>query len=258
MSCHENIPKDEHGVPGSPRTTKSRVLEGGANMVQDFTPVKQICAHLNAFHVYATDPTRSVEANHYCTHVTEDIRQCLIYDSTKPNARLIGVEYMISPRLYETLPSEERKLWHTHDFEVKSGMLIMPSPAGVPNPAWEVAETSEMRDIIPLYGKTYHFWQVDRGDLLPIGPPQLMGSLISDDKVKYANPKGLAGLLAERDEKFGVDYRVKAEKRKDIEPVERHPGRSIACSQSCLCGSLLLIVVDADYMWNIVEQEKKA
>ncbi|KAF4151450.1 hypothetical protein CNMCM6936_000708 [Aspergillus lentulus] len=209
--------RDQDGIPGSPLTTKSRVLEGGASMVQDFTPVKQICAHLNAFHIYASDPTRAVEANHYY------LRQCLIYDSTKPNARLIGVEYMISPRLFETLPSEERKLWHTHEFEVKSGMLIMPAPAGVPKPAWEAAETSEMRDIIPLYGKTYHFWQVDRGDPLPLGAPQLMASFTSEDKVKLAHPKGLDGLLAERDEAFGVDYKAKAEKRKDIEPPNLSP-----------------------------------
>ena len=38
---------------------------------QDFAPVKQICAHLNAFHAYADDPTRCVEANHYCSHVNE-------------------------------------------------------------------------------------------------------------------------------------------------------------------------------------------
>lgn len=50
---------------------KSRVLESGAAMIQDFTLVKQICAHLNAFHVYANDPTRCVEADHYCTHLTE-------------------------------------------------------------------------------------------------------------------------------------------------------------------------------------------
>ena len=39
--------------------------------MQDFAPVKSICAHLNAFHVYADDPTRFVEANHYCSHLTE-------------------------------------------------------------------------------------------------------------------------------------------------------------------------------------------
>lgn len=68
--CSKNA-DTEGGIAGSPRTTKSRVLETGASMVQDFTPIKQICAHLNAFHVYASDPTRCVEANHYCTHLTE-------------------------------------------------------------------------------------------------------------------------------------------------------------------------------------------
>lgn len=81
-------------VAGDERTGKSKVLEAGAGMtqvrttilltsyniswttttdcsVQDFTPVKSICAHLNAFHVYADDPKRFVEANHYCSHLTE-------------------------------------------------------------------------------------------------------------------------------------------------------------------------------------------
>lgn len=38
---------------------------------QDFRPVKNICAHLNAFHVYANDTSRFVEANHYCAHLNE-------------------------------------------------------------------------------------------------------------------------------------------------------------------------------------------
>lgn len=73
---------------------------------------------------------------------------------------------MISPRLYATLPAEERKLWHSHVFEVKSGMLIMPLPATAPMPtaAWEAAETAEMKDVIEIYGKVYHLWQTDRGD----------------------------------------------------------------------------------------------
>jgi hypothetical protein len=58
-------------VEGTDLTAKSRILETGASIVQDFRPVKQICAHLNALHVYADDPKRTVEANHYCTHLTE-------------------------------------------------------------------------------------------------------------------------------------------------------------------------------------------
>lgn len=42
---------------------------------QDFSPVKSICAHLNAFHAYADDPGRMVEANHYCAHITDGMTQ---------------------------------------------------------------------------------------------------------------------------------------------------------------------------------------
>lgn len=131
---------------------------------------------------------------------------------------------MVSPQLFATFPAEERKLWHTHEFEVKTGMLIMPTPAGVPSSAWEAAETAEMRDITPIYGKTYHFWQIDRGDPVPMGPPQLMGSFISPEAVEAAKPGGLDELLGDRDRRFGVDYRQKAKKREGIEPVEKHKG----------------------------------
>jgi hypothetical protein len=46
------------------------------------------------------------------------MRQCIIYDSADNNARLIGIEYIISRRLFESLPEEEKKLWHSHQYEV--------------------------------------------------------------------------------------------------------------------------------------------
>jgi hypothetical protein len=36
----------------------------------------------------------------------------------QPGARLIGIEYIISRRLYEGLPQEEHKYWHSHQYEV--------------------------------------------------------------------------------------------------------------------------------------------
>jgi hypothetical protein len=89
---------------------------------------------------------------------------------------------MITRRLYDTLDKEERSLWHSHDFEVRSGLLILPNP-NVPNAVWEVAETEEMKEINGLYGKTYHFWQVDKGDVLPLGKPELMMSFTKDEQV---------------------------------------------------------------------------
>lgn len=98
-----------------------------------------------------------------------DLRQCLIYDSSNENARLIGVEYMIPKHVYETLDIEEQKLWHSHEFEVSSGMLIHPKPAGHDYDEWEKVELAAMQEVMGLYGKTWHFWQVDRGDTLPLG-----------------------------------------------------------------------------------------
>ena len=149
-----------------------------------------------------------------------DVRQCLIYDDTTPNARLIGVEYMITGALYNTLEPDERKLWHSHVFEVKSGMLIMPGPSALPTKAWEVAETKEMEDIVGLYGKTYHFWQVDRGDKLPLGPPQLMMSFTKEDQCP---PPGFKKVISERDATFGVSHEQKAEKRAYISEPGIHP-----------------------------------
>jgi hypothetical protein len=214
--------------------TTEKVLETGASLAQvthpppqqspqltatqDFAPVKNICAYLNAFHIYRDDPSRIVEAQHYCSHIQHSrsgsIRQCVIYDSPEPNARLIGVEYMIPRETFETLDAEEKKLWHSHGFEVKSGMLVMPSK--LPNAVWEKAETKEMEEVATLYGKTFHFWEVDKGDALPLGPPKLMMSLLHETPGFQKACKG-------RDERFGTDYKHKKEIRKHIPMPEVDP-----------------------------------
>jgi hypothetical protein len=69
--------------------------------------------------------------------------------------------------------------------QAKSGVLIMPNP-NVLAAVWEIAETQEMKEVIGLYGKTYHFWQVDRGDTLPLGKPELMMSFTKAKQVSFA------------------------------------------------------------------------
>jgi hypothetical protein len=124
---------------------------------------------------------------------------------------------MITPKLFSTLDAEEQKLWHSHVFEVKSGMLIMPKPAGIPEAAWEVAENREMEEVVHLYGKIYHLWQTDRGDKLPLGKPQLMTSYTAEEQMP-----GFEERLKERDERFGVDSQRKKKVREYIEVPEVH------------------------------------
>ncbi|KAK5167465.1 uncharacterized protein LTR77_007164 [Saxophila tyrrhenica] len=206
-----------HGAPGEPTSTKEKVLHTGASMLQSFDPPKQLCAHLHAFHTYASNPGgAAVEANHYCAHLNEDVRQCIIYDSPGPNARLIGIEYLIKPHLYEALEPEERKLWHSHVFEVKSGMLVMPNPPGVPDVAWEPAETEEMNAVVELYGKVYHLWQVDKGHKLPLGAPELMTSFTGESQLD------LEKVVKDRDEKLGLDTKHKKEIREGIKEPSVH------------------------------------
>ncbi|KAF4582769.1 DUF1264-domain-containing protein [Ophiocordyceps camponoti-floridani] len=190
-------------------------LSSAASMIQNFAPLKNVCAHLNAFHAYVDDATRSVETNHYCAHLNDQVRQCLLYDSAERGARLIGIEYMITPQLYESLPQSERSLWHSHVYEVKSGMLIMPNSSLMPATAWDLAETREMKQVVELYGKAYHLWQTDRGDALPLGEPKLMTSFTADGQLDWT-------AVTKRDDKFGTDYRAKREARRDISAPEIH------------------------------------
>eukprot|EP00198_Chlamydomonas_reinhardtii_P006322 XP_001695658.1 predicted protein [Chlamydomonas reinhardtii] len=169
----------------------SRALDAGCSLLQGRGPVNKIHQHVDAFHMYSHDATRPVRAHHYCAHRSDEMRQCILYDSADPGARLIGIEYIISRRLFESLPLEERKFWHSHVYEVKSGMLIAP---GVPGPA----EDADMAKVINTYGKTWHTWQVDRGDPLPLGPPQLMMAYTADGQVPPA-------ALAARDQEVGCD-----------------------------------------------------
>ncbi|KAL6864250.1 DUF1264 domain-containing protein [Trichoderma novae-zelandiae] len=209
-------------APSDMLPKEETVLSAGAALTQDFKPLKNVCAHLNAFHAYANDPKRAVEANHYCGHLSEDVRQCILYDSPEPNARIIGIEYMITPAKYEALPAAERRLWHSHVYEVKSGMLVMPNRL-VPPGAWALAERREMEQVATLYGKAYHLWQTDRGDELPLGEPQLMTSFVADGQLDW-------GRVEERDARFGVSSREKREGRRGIEEPEIHR--------------------DADYAWK--------
>jgi len=188
----------------------------------ELKPLHNVCEYLNALHIYADEARqgicRSVEAYHFCSHVSKDLRQCLIYDSCSPNARLIGIEYMVPKHVYETLDPEEQKLWHSHEFEVKSGMLILPTPTTHRGheDEWEMLETEAMKEVVGLYGKLWHFWQVDRGDVLPLGRPTLMGSLTEGSQLN------LDEALKDRNSRFDVDHRHKAGVRKDIKEPGIH------------------------------------
>ncbi|HLT37745.1 MAG TPA: OBAP family protein [Enhygromyxa sp.] len=172
-------------------------------------PVRAISTYLDSFHFYNGEIDEQVEAHHYVTILDDDRMQALIYDGNGDNARLIGIEYIISARLFDQLPAEEKKLWHSHRYEVKSGILLAP---GLP-----AAEERElMNTLVSSYGKTWHTWHVHRHGDVPMGIPALMMAFTADGQLDRT-------LLENRDRQFNVDSVAIAAERVDLPEPDIDP-----------------------------------
>ena len=210
LSCGGENTSSNVKSPGSGKTTKTEVLEAGATALQDKTPIDRIEIYLNGFHFYNGQIDGQMEAHHYCTKLNEDLTQCVIYDGNGKDAKLMGVEYIVSEKLFKTLPADEKKLWHSHRHEVKGGSLIAP---GLPI----AAEHELMETVVSTYGKTWHTWHTDQDLTLPMGNPALMMAFTKDGQLK-------PNLLADRDKRFKVSSTEKRQNRADIPAPPVQPG----------------------------------
>ncbi len=114
-----------------------------------------------------------MEAHHYVNQLNEDVHQAIIFDGNGADAKLMGVKYILSERLFKTLDEEEKKLWHSHHYEVGSGELIAPG-------ILEIAEHELMEKLVSTYGKTIHTWHTDQQRTLPVGAPMIMMAFTKD------------------------------------------------------------------------------
>jgi hypothetical protein len=185
-------------------------LEQGAAVMQSHPPVGAINAYLDGFHFYNGNMQGQMEAHHYCSVLNEDVIQCVIYDGNVADAKLMGVEYIVSAKLFKDLPEQEKALWHSHVHEVKSGQLIAP---GIP----AVAEKELMKKLISTYGKTFHTWHTDLHKTLPLGVPQIMMGFIADGQAD-------AEMVAQRDKRFDISSADKKKDREDIPTPAIDPG----------------------------------
>lgn len=186
---------------GKGHPPKHRALDLASGVMQPKYPLDAMSTYLNGFHMYADEMGRQVEATHFCIHLRHDLHQCVIFDRNAPDARLIGIEYIINEERFRSLPDDEKRLWHSHHYEVKSGILTAP---GIP----EIAEHSYFNDLVTTYGKTFHTWQYDRDDF-PYGIPQLMMGLTEDGQAQQT-------LIHDRDRTLGISTSQKRQNRADI------------------------------------------
>jgi hypothetical protein len=196
---------------GESKSGSTKGLEAGAKLLQSNAPLAGFDIYLDGFHPMKDHPEIQMEAHHYCHQVNEDFAQCVLFDGNGKTANMNGVEYIISEKLFNTLPQQERKFWHPHNGEILSGQLVAP---GIPEPA----EHALMKKKMNSYGKTWHVWNTGHqgapGDTLPLGEPMLAWSFNRDGEA-------MPGLVEGRDKRMDIDTAKIRKQRSDLRAVAK-------------------------------------
>ncbi|CAD6926175.1 unnamed protein product [Tilletia caries] len=205
-----------------------------------FAPIANIKEALHAFHVTAHDRNQVTSAYHYCAclpakatskgHATpaHGMRQCLLYADKSPDAKLIGVEFLIEQEDFEALDADEKRYWHSHHHEIESGLLCALAVGGVMGAAAGAAsavavhssggmldsmERPYLEHVYKMYGKIFHFYNDPSTEAIPLGPPTLMMSTTRAHPSLTAPTSPFHKLVEERDAELGVNTARKAAER---------------------------------------------
>jgi hypothetical protein len=217
LSCQRAESSTATSPPGENKEPSTKALEKGAEAMQDLAPVRAFDHYLNGFHVMKNDTSLHMEAHHYCKNMNEEFTQCVIFDGNSAKANLIGIEYIISEKLFEGLAEDERKLWHPHNFEILSGELVLPGVV-------DVAEKAALAKKLNSYGKTWHVWDTGHAGHpaahnMPVGEPLLAWSYNGDGEIS-------AELLDARDKRMKLDTNAKRKQRADL-AKDAHPQEGV-------------------------------
>jgi hypothetical protein len=164
----------------------------------------------DSIHFESGNLGRQIATRHHCTVLSPDLMQCALYDGSGPNARLVGIEYVISDRTFRQLPDDEKVLWHSHDYSVRSGLL------GVP--ATTASDESRFCSAFQnTYGKVWWTWDSAREARVPLGIPRLMMAFTRDGQVD-------PGIVSQRDQAMETSTRKSRDARASLRGIEIPPG----------------------------------
>jgi len=132
--------------------------------------------HLVDIHWISGDLNKQYIAHHFCAFPYDGFMICELFNGDDQKARPVGIEYFITKPLFEKLPAEEKKLWHSHPYEILSGLFVV----------MDVTPEQEqivLEYLMGTYGKVTDTWQFDQD--MPTGAPQLGFALALDSQVNW-------------------------------------------------------------------------
>src|SRR5688500_19754902 len=80
-------------VPGEAKSGESKLLDTGADLLQDKSPLGKFNAYLDGFHFYNGNINAQMEAHHYVAQLNEDLHQAILFDGNGKDAKVMAVEY---------------------------------------------------------------------------------------------------------------------------------------------------------------------
>lgn len=99
------------------------------------------------------DGTEGGPFHHYCKGISDQILQCLLFESTDPKAKLVAIEYFVAKDLARKLPATQwHRHFHDHQAEISTGRLQVLDVLEAQ--AKKMAEAAAKTG-----GVIYHLWQ---------------------------------------------------------------------------------------------------
>jgi hypothetical protein len=133
------------------------------------SPADGFNLHVMAPHKFE-DGTVHGPYHHYCKGISPEVLQCLLFESTDPNAVLTDIEYFVAKPIARELPLNVwNQFYHDHEVEIATGRVqVLDLPE---DKAKEVAAAAAQTD-----GIIFHLWP--KGKPAPtgeVGHPQSVG-----------------------------------------------------------------------------------
>lgn len=127
------------------------------------SPAKGWALHADAIRHFPGN--RAMIAHHYCKPVMGELEECQLYDSDDADARLVGVEVIVSPKMFKSFSAEEKKLWHYHKEEIPKVDISLPGLSAAEQKAL-------IKGFEETYGKIYLLWDPGKQQK-PLGHPMV-------------------------------------------------------------------------------------
>ena len=166
--------------------------------------------HLVDIHWLSGDLNKQYVAHHFCAFPYDGFMICELFNSAEHKGHPVGVEYFITKPLFEALPEEEKKLWHSHPYEILSGLFVV----------MDVTPEEEqivLDYIMGTFGKVTDTWQFYND--MPIGAPQLGYALALDSQVDW----DLADKM-DKDLNVGTTHKERRAARAHMKMPSKVPG----------------------------------